>query len=304
MLSTSLKPVSVTDNTTVWQAGKSAVAGLVSSAVTSGGLLASTALNSYTTAKKLWQNIWGNENLGWDSKTLLSATAIPGTIWHANKASSVAGAGFGLWRGYSEVLDNGGGVKSAAKKSLDDVKAADQAVFKYHELAAELVGTWLASDLPNTPYDVSLPKILSALFAAPFSSVTTGAVAGFWTGARSLEIVPRLLSDIDADKGSNLARKAALASAVLFATPLAVATAAMAGSAAGFGTALKTGYTQGLDAAVAEMKANWAAIYDASVAVLQKNGVRGLGEQVQAAALAKAMSYPAVLEAVAKRGQD
>lgn len=302
MLSTSLKPVSVTDNTTVWQAGKAAVAGLVSSAVTSGGLLASTALNSYSTAKKLWQNIWGNPDLGWDSKALLSATAIPGTIWHANKASSVSGAGFGLWRGYTEVLENGGGVKSAAQKSLDDVKKADRAVFEYHQTAAELVGAWLASDLPNTPYDVSLPKALSALFASAFSSVTTGAVAGFWTGARSLEIVPRLLSEIDDDKGSNLARKAALASAVLFATPLAVAAASVSGSAAGFGTALKTGYTKGLDAAVAEMKANWAAIYDASVAVLQENGISALGEKVKTEALAQAMANPIVLEAVAKRG--
>lgn len=262
-----MQPVATTPTFSAWSAVKAAGAGALSSAITSVGAGIVTALNSPKAVATAYKNLWGKDNayVGSDLKAYLSVTGVPAAVALAQPSSWLAGANFGLFRGYSEVMGNNGGVISAAKKSISDVKAFAKAAKSYDDA----ITPYLTGDLEGTernPADITIAGMVTTSIAAGLSSAALSLVAGGLALYRTPEVLGKLLKGVwttDNDT-ANTAQKLAATSAILMATPLAWASAPWAGLVFGYGTALKTGYTEGFKAAMDNTSRYIDAIYDAS----------------------------------------
>lgn len=288
-----MQPVATTPTFSAWSAAKAATAGALSSAITSVGAGIVTALNSPKAVATAYKNLWSKDNahVGFDLKGYLSVTGVPAAAALAQPTSWLAGANFGLFRGYSEVMGNNGGVISAAKQSISDVKAFAKAAKSYDDA----ITPYLTGDLEGTesnPADITLPGIVTTSLAAGLSSAALSLVAGGLALYRTPEVVGKLLKGVWTTDNANTAQKLAATSAILMATPLALASAPWAGLVFGYGTALKTGYTEGFKAAMDNTSRYIDAIYDASKIAVTGN----FGDAV--AALNKANGAVASLEAI------
>lgn len=178
-------------------------------------------------------------------KTCIAAT-LPAAVVAAPVITALGSFGFGLWRGFTEGVENG--IGKAVEAGVSDVK------YFHKDMAGQLVkamSEYEVEELPpgEKPFDISIVGGAKGLAAG----VTAGAIDGVGIGASVLLHTPRAafkageaLWESDASLPLKVIGTALIPPTAVIATPLGI----VGGALYGLATGAHAGYTKGYGEAV------------------------------------------------------
>ncbi|MGE0491571.1 MAG: hypothetical protein AB7S38_20335 [Vulcanimicrobiota bacterium] len=209
------------------------------------GNTASSIINAPKATYHAYKALFATPQLGPVIKTCIALT-LPAAVIAAPVLTALGSAGFGLYRGFTEGIENGFG--GAVKQGVEDVKT-------FHtDLAGKLVKELQEYETDELepgeePFDISIAGGAKGLAAG----ATAGVVDGLGIGAVTLLHTPRALFKCYDEMWSSEASlplkvvgSALLPVAAVIATPLGL----VGGAVYGIATGAYKGYTKGYGEAV------------------------------------------------------
>lgn len=193
-----------------------------------------------------YKALWNTPKIGPNLKTALGVVGLPIAAVLADAVAPIAGAGYGLFRGFTGALRN----DSDSDEFFPGITDTAHDVGRYYKEAPDYLKTAYESVTKplaagETTYDVkvfeAVKGIVAGIGTAPLMALGIGALTLF----RTPQAFARTWNTIWEGKDAPI-MSSTLSGALILATPIANALAPVAGLFYGFGRGVQKGYTTGL----------------------------------------------------------
>lgn len=231
----------------IFRAGAALGAGAIGTVVGAVGIGGASLIRTPEAVATSYKALWDTPKIGPNLKTALGVAGLPIAAVLADTVAPVAGAGYGLFRGFTGALkkDSGGdGFVGGITKTMDDVvRYYDQAPSFLNDAYGSITQPLAEGE---KPYDVKIFEAAKGIVAG----VGTAPLMALGIGALTLLHTPKAFGKLwnAIWEGGNEAPILAttLSGALILATPIADVLAPVAGLFYGFGRGVQKGYTTGM----------------------------------------------------------